>query len=91
MRVGAGVDDDPRAVADVLDHVDQLALAVALAAVDVEPQTVGVGGAARLDVGEGLGPVDRRVALTEQVEVRAVEDGDHRAGHVGLSTRLSRP
>ena len=54
MRVGAGVDDDPRAVADVLDHVDQLSLAVALAAVHVEPQTIGVCGAARLDVGEGL-------------------------------------
>ena len=61
-----------------LDHVDQLALAVALAAVDVEPQAIGVCGAARLDVGEGLAAVDLGLAPAEQVQVRAVHQVDQR-------------
>ena len=63
-------------LARLVDPVDQLVFAVALAELDRQTE-LGCGAAAeRLDVGERLAAVDLRLALAEQVEVRPVENGD---------------
>src|SRR4051794_30169122 len=77
VREGSRVDDDAtRALARLVDPVDQLELGVALAELDLELQLGADLAALRLDVGERLVAVDRRLALAEQVEVRPVQDID---------------
>jgi len=58
--------------ARLLDPVDELTLVVRLAKFDFQSEIGGPRRAARLDVGERVEPVDRRVAHPEHVEIRAV-------------------
>jgi hypothetical protein len=72
---GGGVEDHRVAVVGgLVEPLEHLALVVRLAEVHVEAQFRAGRDAERLEVGEGLGAVDRRFALAEPVEVRAVQD-----------------
>ena len=64
--------------AGLLDPVDQLALVIGLAEVDLEAECRGARRAALLDVAERVMAVDRGVADPEQVQVGAVQDEDRR-------------
>src|SRR6187399_3264309 len=77
VRVAAWVDDDGvEPAGGVLDEVDDLPLEVRLGG-----DALGAAGARaiaqpEIDVVEGGGPVDHRVARTEQVQVGPVDDED---------------
>ena len=74
---GGGVDDDAGgASAASMDPVDDLVFAVALAELDLEPELGPYAAAVRLDVGQRLAAVNLRLALAEQIEIGAVQDGD---------------
>lgn len=94
VRQCTRVDDEPdRARAQLVDRVDQHTLMVALAEVERETQASGILPGAVLDVGEGCRPIDGRLALAEQVEIRPVEDGDdsrHAASMPRLPARETR-
>jgi hypothetical protein len=79
----AGVDDD-RAVraARRLDAVDQLALVVGLERLHGRAALGRQLAQARVDLGQGGAAVDLRLALAEQVQIRAVQDQDlHRRSY----------
>ncbi len=77
MGVGAGVKHDAGGfIARLLDPVDEDALTIVLAEIDLEAEGLRPVGAQLLDVGEGAGAVQRRLALAEQVQVRPFEDED---------------
>ena len=65
-----------RLVAGLLDPVDQLALVVGLAEVDLEPERLAGLPAVLLDVVERLAAIDPGLALAEHIEVGTVEDED---------------
>ena len=77
---GAGIDDDaPRALAAAMDPVDDLVFPVALMELDRELELRADPPAVRLDIGQRLAAVDLRLALAEQIEIGAVENGDDSA------------
>src|SRR3954447_24662721 len=63
----------------LVNPVDDLVFAVALAELDFQLQLGCQRPARRLDIGEGFAPVDLRLAFAEQVEVGTVEDVDETA------------
>ena len=75
----AGLMTIPTALARLVNPVDDFVFAVALAELDFELQFGAGAPARRLDVGQRLMPVDRGLALAEQVEVRPVQDVDDAA------------
>ena len=84
MGEGGGVDDDAgSAAAASMNPVDDLVFAVRLAELDFELKLGPDAAAIRLDVGQRLPAVDLGLALAEQVEVWAVQDGDD-AAHASL-------
>ncbi|MCO5614894.1 hypothetical protein L7F22_069179 [Adiantum nelumboides] len=104
VGVGGGVEDQADRVAalhrgtGLVDPVDEDALVVGLAEVQLEVVRGGRLPAQRLDVGEHGGPVHLRLAGAEQVEARLVGQHDqlravpgaelgHRAADVGLRRR----
>lgn len=72
----AGLMTMPLAVSRASDPVDDLVLTVRLVEAQVQAEFAGERAARRLHVGEGLAAVDVRLALAEQVQVRAVQDVD---------------
>lgn len=64
----------------VMQPVDQLAFVIGLVKTDRQPQLFGLLRQHLLDIGERLVPVDLRLALAEEVKVRAVED-EYGVGH----------
>lgn len=78
MREGARVDDDAvdLVAGRGVDAVDEGAFVVGLEGLEGGVEGGGVGGAGRLDVGEGGGAVDVWFAGAEEVEVGAVEEED---------------
>ena len=92
VGVAAGIDDDAGEAVRLLDPVDELPLAVALAEIDLEIERGGAGRGAPLDVGQGRRAVDFRFAQAEPVEVGAVEDeelGGHRLVRDCSTARLA--
>ena len=65
-----------------MNPIDDLVLAIALVKADLETEFFRRGTAVGLDIRQGLGAVDVRLAFPEQVEVWAVQDEDE-AAHVG--------
>jgi hypothetical protein len=59
--------------------IDQMALMVGLAKVDIEPQRLRLIVEAARNIVKRIGPVNLRLAHSEQVEVGAVEDVDEGA------------
>ena len=77
VRVAPEVHDQTVDVATCgVQAVDQGALVVRLEAIDLAAQLARERPQARVDVGERVAPVDLGLALTEQVQVRAVENED---------------
>src|SRR5262249_29941861 len=74
-------------VAGVLEPVDDLALEVALAEVDLETQVLGQSTAHILKVVDGLVAVDVGLPFAEQVEIGTVE---HEDLHAGSTERIAR-
>src|SRR6185369_445151 len=70
---GAGVDDRPDGVVVVLDGVDQLAFGLPLDREDLPAAVGDPFGHRGLDVAEGRGAVDLRLAPAENPEVRPVQ------------------
>src|SRR5438093_13696410 len=95
MAEGGGVDDDRRApVAGALDRLDQLGLGVGLQMVELEAGCSGGVAGRRHVVFEGLGAVDLRLAVAEQVEVGPREEqhdglGGHRTACSAARTTSS--
>ncbi|OIQ70144.1 hypothetical protein GALL_482490 [mine drainage metagenome] len=90
MGEGTGVDEDGGGgFARVMDPVDQLIFAVGLVKADLDAEVFGEGAKVGLDIGEGFGAVDMRLAFAQQVEVGAVEDKDGRF-HAGSPLRAVR-
>src|ERR1700722_865273 len=79
MGEGGRVDDDPgRALAGAVNPVDDLVFAIALMEFDREPKLLADAAAVRCDVGQRLAAIDFRLALAEEIEIRAVQDNDDR-------------
>jgi hypothetical protein len=77
MGEGTGVDDDADGLlTGLVDPVDDLVFAVRLVEADLEVELLAQRPAGILDIGQRLRAVDVRLALAEQVQVRAVEDID---------------
>ena len=77
VRVRAGVDHDAvDLAAQCVDRVDELALAVVLRELQLRAELRRDSAQRALDVGERLAAVQRRLASAEQIQIRAVEDGD---------------
>src|SRR3954451_14419034 len=76
------IDDDPcRLVPRLVDTLDQCALEVCLAEIDLEAVCLGAFSASLSDFRQGRASVYFRLALTEQVQVRIVQDENHCARH----------
>src|SRR5262249_19175250 len=74
-----GIENDSvRRFARLLDPIDELAFVIALPKIDLEIERRGAGQAARLDIGQRVMTVDRRVTYPEQVQIGAVQDKDDR-------------
>ena len=85
MAIGPWVDDDPRRIlARLLDPVHQLPLMVRLVAGHRHAQFGRQTRQRRLDIGQRLAPVNLGLALTQKVQVRAIQNKD-RLGHGGVS------
>ena len=77
MREGGRVDDDAGGrVPRLVDPVDDLVLGVALQETDLQAVLPGDPAAVTLHVRERFAAVDLRLALAEQVQVRAVQHVD---------------
>ena len=75
VAVGAWIDDDAGGlVASFLDPVDEVALMVRLAEIDLEPKGRTCLLAIVGDGGKRLAAIDPRLALAKRFEVGAVED-----------------
>ena len=75
VGVGAGIDDDAGGLlAGFLDPVDEIALVVGLAEIDLQPEPRAGLLAVGLDVGQRLAAIDARLALAEHIEVGTVQD-----------------
>src|SRR5690242_17520330 len=86
MREGRRVDDNAvSTLTSLVDPVDDLVLSIALVELDVEIKLPCHAPAIHLDVRESLIPIDRRLALSQQVQVGAVQDVDDAAHCVFLS------
>src|SRR5664279_4626273 len=95
MAIGSRVQNDPGAGAPgFLYPVDQDALMIALAEVHGDFEPLARGHAVAFDVSEALAAIDRRFALTKEVEVRPIEDKDrsrHEPTVSAAQTLPSRP
>lgn len=81
MSISGGVQDDSREPRlGLLNPSDQLTLVVGLAKVDLNPQAHGTLPHHRLDLGKGATAVNPWFALSEQVQVRPVEEQDFHGG-----------
>ena len=87
MRIGPEIDDESGRLSIVMNDVDEGAFMIALRELDVEAASTRSGDAATLDVGKGVGAVELRFALAEQVEVRPVEDDDRGAHRASMPRR----
>src|SRR5216684_8094586 len=67
-------DDACRDLARFVNPIDDFILAVTLVEANFEPELFSGSPAVRLHVGQRLVPVDMRLALTQKIEVGAVED-----------------
>ena len=72
-----------------VNRVDQLALAVVLRELELDAELRRDGAQRSLDVGERRVSVQRRLARAEQIQVRAVEDGDPHVFFSPLSQALN--
>src|SRR5271154_246606 len=80
MGEGGGIDDDAGgALASAGNPGDDLVFASGLMKFDRKPQFFADAAAVRFDLGQRLAAVDLRLALAEQIEIRAVQDNDDRA------------
>src|SRR5687767_4864701 len=74
MREPARIDENSRSgSARRVDPVDQPAFVVGLLDLDREPELRGARGQGLVDLPQGLGAVDLRLAHTKEVQVRAME------------------
>ena len=77
MREGRRVDERPvGAPSQPLDRVDQLTLVVRLRPAALDAERAGPLAGRRLDFRQGGATVDLRFALSQQIEVGAVQHGD---------------
>ena len=77
MGIGAGIDDDGCGfLAGLMDPVDQLMFGIALLEADLELQFRRQSAAVRFNIGQGGVAIDLGLALTQQVQIGAVEDED---------------
>jgi hypothetical protein len=91
VREGARVDDDRRAsTSGGVDVLDQLAFVVGLVGLDGQPVPFGAGGCELDVVVERVAAVHRRLALTEQVEVRPVQQEHRRHSAAPYPPRVDR-
>ncbi len=87
VRIAAGVDDDAGHLPGMrlVDEVDQLALAVGLAAIRLQAELRCGFHAQLFDIGERRMAILFRLPYPQHVEVRAVEDIDRRGRRLGPS------
>jgi hypothetical protein len=76
MAEARRIDDDSSRLPRLLDPVDHLVLAVGLAEFEGKAMTRGDLAARGLNVGQGLGTVDVRFALAQQIQVGPVQQVD---------------
>ena len=89
VGVAGRIDDDGGvAGARLLDPGDQFALVVGLAEIDLDAERIAPRAGLRLDVGQGLGTVDLRLARAQHVQVRSVQDQDLRR-HITVAPRCT--
>ena len=77
VRVGAGVDyDSVNISAQTVNRVDQVSFTVVLRERQVGPDFARRAAQSPLDVGECLSPIELGLAAAEEVQVRAIDDGN---------------
>src|ERR1700753_3344297 len=92
MGESGGIDDDAAgSFACIVNPIDDFVFTIALMKLDVEFQFGSQRAAVLLDVGQCLTPIDVRLTLAEQVQVRAVQNIDNAAHRASLSTRPACP
>jgi hypothetical protein len=76
MAETGGIDDDPSRLPRLLNPVDHLVLTVGLAEFEGKAVAGGDLAARGLDVGQGLGSIDVRLALAQKIQVGPVQQID---------------
>src|SRR5919112_1923936 len=72
VREGSRIDNDPnRLLTGLMDPIDDLILGIALMKLDLQTEFLRNPSAIGLDIGEGFISVDRRLALSQKVQVGA--------------------